>query len=409
MSEKRTFSIEGHLLEAGLLTKLKEQVTRAGGVYEFIDFEVGKTPDQMSRGRLTVKIPEIDDLNELTDRLVGLGAVWQVTSDVELEEAPSDGVVPDTFYSTSNHVTEVRIDGGWTTVADQRMDAMIVLDGAVARCVKLRDIRKGDRVVVENHGIRVHPPASEREQSDFGFMNSDISSERRVEHIIDELVADIRSLKAEGKNVVLVSGPVVVHTGGVGALERLIAAGAFDAILAGNALAVHDIERALYGTSLGINTDNGEPVVEGHRNHMRAINAISRSGSIPAAVKDGTLTRGIMHQAVQCGVPFVLAGSLRDDGPLPDTVTDMNEAQGAYGKLLKGAGAVVILSTMLHGIATGNMIPSSVQTVCVDINPSVVTKLADRGSLQTAGIVTDVGLFVTMLADKYERAVAEGK
>ena len=287
------------------------------------------------------------------------------------------------------------------------MDSVIVIDDGEARCTKLRDVRRGQSVVVESSGILVRPPEQERDRAHFGFMSSEISSEKHVEHVVKRLIEDMRAAKANGRRVVVVAGPVVVHTGGVGPMERLLSSGLIDGILAGNALAVHDIERALYNTSLGIDADTGESVVDGHRNHMRAINAIRRAGDIRIAVEQRLLDRGIMHRCVVENVPYVLAGSLRDDGPLPEVITDMNEAQEAYAALLEGAGVVLILSSMLHGIATGNMIPSAVMTVCVDINPAVVTKLADRGSAQTVGVVTDVGLFLAALADGVDRSNEE--
>ena len=197
---------------------------------------------------------------------------------------------------------------------------------------------------------------------------------------------------------VVVAGPVVVHTGGVPGLSTLIRRGYVHALLAGNALAVHDIEAAVCGTSLGIRQSDGRQEEHGHRNHMRAINTINHAGSIPAAVASGRLTTGVMYECVRAGVPFVLAGSLRDDGPLPDCVTDMNVAQDKYAEQIQGAGLVLCLSSMLHTIATGNMLPSWVKMVCVDINPAVATKVSDRGSGQTVAVVTDVGLFLDHLA-----------
>jgi lysine-ketoglutarate reductase/saccharopine dehydrogenase-like protein (TIGR00300 family) len=280
------------------------------------------------------------------------------------------------------------------------MDSVVVLDGPRAICTKLRDVRGGQRVVVGTEGIRVAPPDKERDRAHFGFMTNEVSSERRVEVVVERLARDMTAARKAGRKVIAVAGPVVVHTGAVLAMETLLSAKAFDAVLSGNALAVHDIERALFNTSLGIDAETGEAVRDGHRNHMRAINAIRRAGSIAAAVKSGVLARGVMHRCVVEGIPFVLAGSLRDDGPLPEVITDMNAAQEAYAKILEGAGVVIVLSSMLHGIAVGNMIPSSVLTVCVDINPAVATKLADRGSAQAIAVVTDVGAFLTLLASR---------
>ncbi len=391
---------EGHLIDSGQLRRIMDLIIHAGATYEIVDFRIGRTNDYPSAAVLDLVAPSGDVLHELLERLLPLGAATVEPGSVVTELAPADGVVPDTFYSTSNHPTELRVDGKWIPVGRQRMDSVIVVDGDLATCTKLRDVKAGAQVVVGSAGIRVRPPAQERDRSHFGFMSSEISSERRVEHVVERLVEDMAEARKNGRKVIVVSGPVVVHTGGVEPMERLLASGSIDGILAGNALAVHDIERALFNTSLGIDAATGEAVVDGHRNHMRAINAVRAAGSIPEAVASGVLTSGVMHRCVVEKVPFVLAGSLRDDGPLPEVITDMNQGQEAYGKLLEGAGVVLILSTMLHGIAVGNMIPSSVLTVCVDINPAVVTKLSDRGSAQTVGVVTDVGLFLSLLADR---------
>jgi lysine-ketoglutarate reductase/saccharopine dehydrogenase-like protein (TIGR00300 family) len=289
----------------------------------------------------------------------------------------------------------VHLNGAWHRVESQRMDAVIVISGTRAGCVKLRDVKKGDRIVCGHGGIRVKPEFKDRDRSDFAFMSNEVSSEKKVELAVRTLA---RELKKTRPRLVVVAGPVVVHTGGASGLCKLIQKGYVSALLTGNALAVHDIEQCLFGTSLGIDTKTGVPQREGHKNHMRAINAINHAGGISQAVKKGVLTSGIMHTCVQAKVPYVLAGSLRDDGPLPDTITDMNKAQEAYAKQIKGADIVLMLSSMLHSIATGNMLPSWVKTICVDINPSVVTKLMDRGSSQALGVVTDVGLFLHLLA-----------
>jgi lysine-ketoglutarate reductase/saccharopine dehydrogenase-like protein (TIGR00300 family) len=402
MAESTRIRVEGHLIDSGLLRRIMDHIIVAGARYEFEDFEIGRTNDDPSRAVLGVEAPDRRRLDQLMANLLPLGVVRHDHEEVRSSPAPRDGIVADEFYSTTNHRTEVRHRGAWIPVDPQRMDAVIVIEGSRARCVKLRDVRSGDAVVVGSGGIRVHPPAQERDRAHFGFMSSEISSEKHVEHVVRRLAVDMHQAQADGRKVVVVAGPVVVHTGGVGSMERLLAAGAIDVVLAGNALAVHDIERALFNTSLGVDADSGESVVDGHRNHMRAINAVRRAGGIRPAVESGLLIRGIMHRSVVENVPFVLAGSLRDDGPLSEVITDMNLAQDAYAEALRGAGVVVILSSMLHGIATGNMLPSSVMTVCVDINPAAVTKLADRGSAQTVGVVTDVGLFLSLLADRVD-------
>jgi lysine-ketoglutarate reductase/saccharopine dehydrogenase-like protein (TIGR00300 family) len=282
------------------------------------------------------------------------------------------------------------------------MDAMIVVHGSLAECRRLRDIKAGDMVVTGMRGIRVIPEAKERDRDAFAFMSNDISSERQVETAVAQTAAIMRQVRKEGKRIIAVAGPVVVHTGGCGPLSSLIRNGWIDALLAGNALAVHDIESALLGTSLGVRTKDGRLEEHGHRNHMRAINAIYRAGGIAAAVSSGRLTGGVMYECVKANVPFVLAGSLRDDGPLPEVITDMNQAQDAYAAQLQNAGVVLCLSSMLHSIAVGNMLPGWVKIVCVDINPAVPTKVSDRGTGQAVGVVTDVGLFLTLLSKRLE-------
>jgi lysine-ketoglutarate reductase/saccharopine dehydrogenase-like protein (TIGR00300 family) len=290
------------------------------------------------------------------------------------------------------------VEGKWVEAGSQRMDAMIVVQGGAASCRRLRDLRAGDSVVVGMRGIRVVPESKERDRLAFAFMSNGISSERQVETAVRQTAALVRQTREAGLKVVVVAGPIAVHTGGVEPLSALIRAGWVNALLSGNALGVHDIEVALLGTSLGVRQTDGRQEEHGHRNHMRAINAINHAGGIRGAVEAGRLTKGIMYECVRAGVPFVLAGSLRDDGPLPDTITDMNQAQDAYAAQLRGAGVVLCLGSMLHSIAVGNMLPSWVKIVCVDINPAVATKVSDRGTGQAVGVVTDVGLFLGLLA-----------
>jgi lysine-ketoglutarate reductase/saccharopine dehydrogenase-like protein (TIGR00300 family) len=277
------------------------------------------------------------------------------------------------------------------------MDALVVVGEGRAWCRRLRDIRAGDRVVVGMRGIRVVPESKERDRLHFAFMSNGISSERQVETAVRQTAALVEAAREQGQKVAVVAGPVVVHTGGSRPLASLIRRGWVNVLLGGNALAVHDIEAALLGTSLGIRQSDGRQEEHGHRNHMRAINAIYHAGGIAKAVESGRLESGILYECVKAGVPFVLAGSLRDDGPLPDTITDMNKAQDAYAAELAGAGIVLCLGSMLHSIATGNMLPSWVRIVCVDINPAVATKVSDRGTGQAVGVVTDVGLFLDLL------------
>jgi lysine-ketoglutarate reductase/saccharopine dehydrogenase-like protein (TIGR00300 family) len=337
-------------------------------------------------------------MQHLLQELLGLGCSPVDSADAQLRRVERDRCAPDDFYSTTNHRTLVRIDQNWVTVDNQRMDALIVVEQGGAFCRRLRDVRAGDQVVTGMRGIRVVPESKERDRLAFAFMSNGISSERQVETAVRQTAALIRQTIEQKQKVVVVAGPVVVHTGGVQGLAQLIRNGCVHAVLSGNALGVHDVEAALFGTSLGVRLADGRQEEHGHRNHMRAINAIFHAGSVASAVESGRLSSGILYECVRHGVPFVLAGSLRDDGPLPDTITDMNAAQDAYAAQVKGAGLVLCLGSMLHSIATGNMLPSSVKMVCVDINPAVATKVSDRGTGQAVCVVADVGLFLDLLS-----------
>ena len=391
---------EGHLIDSQILNTIFDTVIERGGQFEVLHFEIGRTNDEFSRLRLKVSSPAAESLQRTLEELMPLGCRAVEDQDALLKTADRDGSVPDDFYSTTNLRTEVRIGGRWQPVARQRMDGVIVVDAQGPTCRKLREVKQGDRVVCGLAGLRVAPEFRDRERSDFAFMSNEVSSERRVEASVTRIAGMIRETKARGGRVVFVPGPVVIHTGGAPYFIDLIRNGYVDAILAGNALAVHDAEQALFGTSLGVDLEAGVPVQGGHRHHMRAINAINRAGGLRGAVESGVLTSGVMVECIRAGVDYVLAGSIRDDGPILDTVTDINEAQDRYADVLASAAMVIVLSTMLHGIGVGNMLPAWVPVVCVDINPAVVTKLADRGSSQTIGLVTDVGLFLHQLAKR---------
>jgi lysine-ketoglutarate reductase/saccharopine dehydrogenase-like protein (TIGR00300 family) len=321
-----------------------------------------------------------------------------------------DGVAPDDFYVTTIYPTEVRIQGEWLKVQNQRMDGAIAVtftsEGPVARCKLLRDLEVGEQVIVGVEGIRTVRKTESREQrntQEFSFMGSGVSSERRVELVVEQIAWELRQLRDQGGKVVVTAGPVVIHTGGSQHLARLIREGYVQGLLGGNAIAVHDIEQSMMGTSLGVDMKRGVAVRGGHRHHLKVINLIRRYGSIAAAVEQGLLTNGVMYECVRNNVPFALAGSIRDDGPLPDTQMDLLKAQTEYANLLEGADMILMLSTMLHSIGVGNMTPAGVKMVCVDINPAVVTKLSDRGSVESVGVVTDVGLFLSLLVQQLDK------
>lgn len=387
----------GHLIDANLLGTALDTVTGLGGRYEILRFDVGRTREEQSTLLLEVRADDEQVLAEIAENLGALGFSRPEERDVRLTTVSLPGVAPEGFYSTTNLPTRVRLDGRWTPVTAQRMDATVVVGDGPPRCVKLRDLAPGDQVVMGLTGVEVTPDTRQREADDFAFMSSDVSSERRVEDQARLLASLWHEAKAAGLRVVLVGGPVIVHTGQAATVAGLLRRGWVDALLAGNALAVHDVEAAVLGTSLGVSQDTGRAVTHGHMHHMRAINLVRQHGGLAGAVAAGALTSGVMHAAVEAGVPFALAGSIRDDGPLPDTEMDLIAAQARYAELLEGAGLVIVLGTMLHGIGVGNMLPASVSLVCVDINPAVASKLADRGSSHTIPIVTDVGLFLAVL------------
>ncbi len=389
---------EGHLIDSHVMEQIFDKVVESNGRFEVEQFRIGRTNSEPSYLRLRLETPSKQQMDHLLAQILPIGCSPVEGGDAALKLVERDKCAPEDFYSTSNHHTFVRIGGEWVEVQNQRMDAMIVVRGNEAWCRRLRDLKAGDMVVTGMHGIRVAPESKERDRLAFAFMSNEISSERQVETAVRQTAALARQALEQGKTIVAVAGPVVVHTGGVAGLTRLIRNGWINAVLSGNALGVHDIEAALLGTSLGVRMEDGRQAEHGHRNHMRAINAMYHAGGIRGAVESGRLQSGVMYECVKNNVPFVLAGSLRDDGPLPETITDMNAAQDAYAALLKPAGLVICLGSMLHSIATGNMLPSWVKIVCVDINPAVATKVSDRGTGQAVGVVTDVGLFLDLLS-----------
>ena len=408
----RTITMKGHLLDSGLVNRALDLVVEGGGSFQVLKFDLGEQRQSTSTAEIRVSAPSPELMDEIMAQLIDLGAVAlpDQEQDARLVTITQAGVAPDDFYSSTIYPTEVRVAGQWVRVRDQRMDGVIVISSSGSEvavdCKLLRDLQVGDRVVVGYDGIRSVRSAIERSrapQEEFSFMGSGVSSERRVELIVEQVAWELRRLRDQGGKVAVVAGPVVIHTGGGAHLSRLIREGYVQALLGGNAIAVHDIEQALLGTSLGVDMKQGTSVRGGHRHHLRAINTIRRCGSIAQAVEQGVLTKGVFYECVRNQVPFALAGSIRDDGPLPDTQMDLLVAQADYARLIQGSDIILMLSTMLHAIGVGNMTPAGVKMVCVDINPAVVTKLADRGSLESTGVVTDVGLFLSLLVNQLDR------
>ncbi|WP_341527903.1 TIGR00300 family protein [Nostoc sp. UHCC 0302] len=410
--ESRVIRMEGHLLDAGLINRALDLIVDAGGSFQVLNFNLGEQRQSTSAAEVKVSAPSHEVMEEIISRLIDLGAVDlpQDERDAKLEPVIQDGVAPDDFYVSTIYPTEVRIKGQWVKVENQRMDGAIAItqtpNGIVARCKILREVKVGDQVVVDVLGIRTIRKTESRElrnTQEFSFMSAGVSSERRVELIVEQVAWELRKIRDAGGKVVVTAGPVVIHTGGGEHLARLIREDYVQALLGGNAIAVHDIEQNMMGTSLGVDMKRGVAVHGGHRHHLKVINTIRRHGSIAKAVEAGIIKSGVMYECVHNHVPFVLAGSIRDDGPLPDTQMDLIKAQEEYAKHLEGAEMILMLSSMLHSIGVGNMTPAGVKMVCVDINPAVVTKLSDRGSIESVGVVTDVGLFLSLLIQQLDK------
>jgi len=410
--ESRTIRLEGHLLDTGLINRALDVVVESGGSFQVLNFQLGEQRQSTSAAEVKVSAPSHDVMEGILSQLIDLGAVDlpQDERDAKLEPVLQVGVAADDFYVTTIYPTEVRINGEWVKVQNQRMDGAIAVthtpNGVMARCKLLRDLAVGDQVVVDVQGIRTIRKTEAREQrntQEFSFMSAGVSSERRVELVVEQVAWELRQIRDQGGKVIVTAGPVVIHTGGGEHLANLIRQGYVQALLGGNAIAVHDIEQNLMGTSLGVDMKRGVAVRGGHRHHLKVINTIRRCGSIAQAVEQDVLKSGVLYECVRAGIPFSLAGSIRDDGPLPDTQMDLIKAQQEYAHILEGADMILMLSSMLHSIGVGNMTPAGVKMVCVDINPAVVTKLSDRGSVESIGVVTDVGLFLSLLVQQLDK------
>jgi len=396
-----TIELRGHIIDSLLLPQIMEEVMDRGGEFVIQQIDVGRRKDEPSYARIRISAPTRELLDLLLDRAQRIGATPQDAEPVQTAPAPIDGVFPEGFYSTTNLPTEIRLAGRWIAVDYPEMDCAIAVDPGAGRAwtVALSDVRAGQQLVVGHEGIKVLPHERPRTQPPvFAFMGSNVSSEKPKALLIREIAERLRTIRARHGRVILVGGPVLVHTGSRDMVARLIREGYVNVLFAGNGLAAHDIEMAMFGTSLGVSLAEGTPREGGHEHHLRAINRVRRAGSIARAVEDGLLADGIMHACVAAGASYILAGSIRDDGPLPDVVTDTLKAQSLMrAEVRQGVDLVMVLSSMLHGIATGNFLAASVTTVCVDINPAVVTKLADRGSFQAIGLVMDVEGFLREL------------
>jgi lysine-ketoglutarate reductase/saccharopine dehydrogenase-like protein (TIGR00300 family) len=388
-------TLEGHIIDSLVFTHVLNDIVAFGGDFRILQVQVGQGQNDPSFARLRVSAATAEQLDELLGRLSRHGAQVATVADVQLVAADMDGALPEDFYSTTNQQTFVRFGERWVAVQDQEMDCGIVHDPTTDsfRCVPVCQIRRGNRVVCGQRGIKITPLQRGRERGVFEFMASDISTEKPKNAIIRQCARMMVKCREEGRRLLLVAGPALVHTGSTSHVVSLIERGFVNVLFAGNALAVHDVEHALYGTSLGVYIEEATLADTGHEHHLRAINSIRRAGGLWPAVAQGLLTSGIMHACVRHEVELVLAGSIRDDGPLPDVITDVLVAQDRMRAALRDVGFALMVCTGLHSIATGNLMPAWIPAVCVDINPSVLTKLADRGSFQTVGLVTDVEPF----------------
>lgn len=404
----KEIELKGHIIDSLILPKAFDTIMNLEGEFEVLQFEIGKHKTDTSYARILVKGKDRRHLDDILGELHKVGAVVPEISEIKLKPSPKDKTLPENFYSTTNHPTYARINSDWIVVEDIEMDCFIVVNKKRSRafCRPIARIKKGDLVAIGKDGIRVEPPERPREHTAFEFMKSTVSSEKPSHVLVKQITSAIMDAKARKKKVLVVAGPAIVHTGAGEHLAGLIKDGFIDLLFAGNALPVHDIESQLYGTSLGTNIKTGHPTERGHRNHLSAINEVMRAGSIKKLVEEGKIKGGIMYECIKNGVPFVLAGSIRDDGPLPEVITDVIEAQNAMRRQLKDVDIALMFSTMLHSIAVGNMLPSHVKTICVDINPATVTKLTDRGTAQAMGVVTDVGVFLPMLRKELSDSAA---
>ena len=394
--------LRGHIIDSLILPRTLDLIMQAGGSFNIKQFDVGQSKHDVSCAVIEVQADTRPQLEEILAQISAHGAVPTHQEDCRCEVADIAGSFPEGFYSTTNQKTQVRIGGQWIDVQDQEMDCGIVLqeDNPRARCVAMTNIELGMQVVVGHMGIRVFPEQRERQRQSFEFMNSSVSTEKPKGAAVREIARQFFDSRQANKKTAIVGGPAIVHTGSAKYISWLIKNGYVSMLLAGNALATHDIERAMFGTSLGVDLDRGNPVEAGHEHHLRAINRIRRLGGIRAAVEQGELTKGIMYECIKNDIPFMLAGSIRDDGPLPEVETDVLRAQEIMREMVKGVGFCLMIATTLHSVAVGNLLPAWVKVVCVDINPSTVIKLSDRGSFQTVGLVTDVEPFMRTLIDE---------
>ena len=402
----KEIEVQGHLIDSMILTRIFDHIMDLQGDFKVKEFRIGQGKNDYSYAKLAVYGKNKSHLSQILNEIYSAGGISVELQNIQYTKITKNSVLPENFYSTTNNPTFVYLNNKWIKVKNQMMDKAFIIDPIknTAVCSMLRNINKGDFVVVGEEGIKIVPPERPREGLDsFQFMSSHTSTEKPIQSISSKLARDLVSIKKNKGKIIVVGGPAIVHTGAVDVLAQLIRLGFVHGILAGNALLVHDVEHALLGTSLGIDVKHGSSTHMGHRNHIVAVNELFKAGSVKKLVKSGKINSGIFYECEKNNVPYVLAGSIRDDGPAPDVITDVVEAQKQYQKILSNADLVIMLSTMLHSIAVGNMIPSTVKVVAIDINPSSVTKLLDRGTGQAIGVVSDVGSFLPILLNDIKK------
>jgi lysine-ketoglutarate reductase/saccharopine dehydrogenase-like protein (TIGR00300 family) len=419
--------ITGHIIDSLILPKVLDTITANGGKFRITNIVIGQARHDPSNAVVEVRAPNEERMQQILAQIADHGAVPTTKQDCRLAVADMDGAFPESFYSSTNQRTEIRLNGHWIEIADQEMDCGVVVEGVrseergtriesgaidsglaprssqlAARCIPMTEVRRGMSIVMGHSGVRVIPVERSAVRSDFTFMSSGVSTEKPKGALIREIARDLVTNRRTGGKTLIVGGPAIVHTGSGPALCQLIRGGYVNKIFAGNALATHDIEQSLFGTSLGVHLADASIAETGHEHHLRAINRIRRCGSIRAAVDQGVLTSGIMYECVKNNVDFLLAGSIRDDGPLPDVITDVMEAQRQMRAGIRDVTYCLMIATMLHSVAVGNLLPAWIKVICIDINPSTAIKLSDRGSFQTLGLVTDVEPFLRALVQEVE-------
>src|SRR5881396_2338187 len=396
-----TIELRGHIIDSLILPKVLDQILTHGGNFKITEINVGKKRADQSFARIEVSAETGEALDALVLRLRQQGAEVVERANAQVAAAPANGVFPSDFYVTTNQQTFVRFDGKEIEVQPAMMDSAIAVDRKkrTARAVKFFDVSKGDEIVVGHQGIRVVPVQRSTSGTDlFQFINTTIDADEPKSAIIRELARELQRARTRKGKIAIVAGPAIVRTAAGEHLVRLIESRYVDRLFAGNSFAVYDVERVLFGTSLGMNPDLAF-ARGGHENHMRAINAIREAGGIFAAVQKKILTRGVMYACVLHDVDIVLTGAIRDEGPIPGVTTDIIQAQKVMRENLADVTHVLLLATIQHSLAVASMLAPTVKTVCVDIDPSAVERAVEHQPLQSIGLVTDVEPFLQELAD----------